>query len=75
MFFENPDLLLGPFSGLMISLLGCGYFMHRFNKSQAHLLQMAQAMSEMHQAEISTCNKRFDFLLSEILKIKEAVHR
>ena len=60
----NWDILLGPLSGLAISLFFCFCFLKRFESTTERLVLV-------FEKEVDECNKRYAFLLSELIKLRE----
>lgn len=58
------DILLGPLSGLAISLFFCFSFLKRFENTTERLVLA-------FEKEVEECNKRYAFLLSELIKLRE----
>jgi len=59
------EALLGPLSGLALSLFFCFQFLTRFEKTTEQLVSA-------FKAELEECNKRYEYLLKELMKLKES---
>ena len=60
----TPEFFLGPLSGLALSLYFSCRFLQRFE-------QTTQQLVNAFQAELEGCNRRYEFILSELMKLKE----
>ncbi len=61
---QRPELFLGPFGGLLLSLLFCFLFLRRFEKTLEHLFRV-------FETELEICHHRYDFMLTELMKLKD----
>lgn len=58
-----PELLLGPLSGLIISLFFCYRFLVKFEKTTERLVSA-------FESELEVCNRRYNYILTELMKLK-----
>ena len=59
----SPELLLGPLSGLTISLFFCHKFLVKFEKTTERLVSA-------FESELDVCNRRYNYMLTELMKLK-----
>jgi len=62
--FLTPEFFLGPLGGLALSLYFSCRFLHRFEETTEQLVHA-------FQGELEGCNRRYEFVLSELMKLKE----
>lgn len=60
----SPEFFLGPLSGLSISLYFSFRFLKRFEKTTEQLVSA-------FQHELENCNRRYEYILSELMKLKD----
>lgn len=58
--------LIGPASGLAVSLFFCFQFLKKYE-------DMTTKLIAAFQSEIEACNDRYSFVLGELMKLKDGV--
>ena len=61
----KPEMMLGPTAGLAISLYFSFPFLKKFEATTDKLV-------EAFKIELAECNTRYEFVLTELLKLKES---
>jgi len=60
----NVNTYVGPLGGLMLSLSFSLLFLKRFERTTERLF-------EVFQTELELCHHRYDFVLAELMKLKQ----
>lgn len=62
--FIDIQSYLGPFGGMILSVSFSFLFLKRFEKTTEKLF-------EVFQTELELCHHRYDFVLSELMRLKK----
>lgn len=67
------ELLIGPASGLIISLIFAGVFYSLFMFMLGRHKETVDLLIKAFEEEIAGCNVRYDMVFKELLRMKEKI--
>ncbi len=63
-FFHDPELLLGPLGGLVLSLSFSFLLLKKFES-------VTEQLFRIFETELELCHHRYNFVLTELMKLKD----